>query len=76
MMIAVLFLAGHPSVTPEDLKSIRSINSGAAPLAASDAERFAKKAQRSITILQGIYRIIKTLFLYDYCGFDSNKVTD
>lgn len=49
----MLFLTGHPSVTSNDLQSIRSIVSGAAPLGALDEERFIQKAQKDINILQG-----------------------
>ncbi|EFA01538.1 4-coumarate--CoA ligase 1-like Protein [Tribolium castaneum] len=49
----VLFLASHPSVTSNDLQSIRSVVSGAAPLGALDEERFITKAQKDINILQG-----------------------
>ncbi|RZB49892.1 AMP-binding domain containing protein, partial [Asbolus verrucosus] len=49
----VLFLAGHPSVTKEDLQSVRTLVSGAAPLGRLDEERFLQKAQKDINIIQG-----------------------
>lgn len=37
------FLAGHPLVEAKHLSSIRSVMSGAAPIGASDVDRFLKK---------------------------------
>lgn len=49
----VIFLAAHPSVSPKHLDSIQSIVSGAAPLGASDVERFFHKVDREIVTMQG-----------------------
>lgn len=42
--IAVLFLSAHPSVEQRHLESVSVVMSGAAPLAASDVERFKERA--------------------------------
>lgn len=49
----IIFLAAHPSVSSKDLESILSIISGAAPLGASDVERFFEKINREIVTMQG-----------------------
>lgn len=49
----VLFMTGHPSVKKEYLQSIRALASGAAPLGALDEERFLKKAEKPIDVVQG-----------------------
>lgn len=47
------FMTNHPAVEVKHLSSIRSIMTGAAPIGASDVERFIKKAGRPIDFLQG-----------------------
>ncbi|XP_037036735.1 probable 4-coumarate--CoA ligase 1 [Bradysia coprophila] len=40
----ILFLGGHPSITPKHVESVRVVVSGAAPIGSSDVERLIKKA--------------------------------
>lgn len=42
-IILVLFLGGHPSVTPKHLENVNVVVSGAAPIGNLDAERFIQK---------------------------------
>lgn len=51
----VHFLTQHPMVTSEDLAPFRVISCGAAPLGASDEDRFLQKAKQNVHILQGIF---------------------
>jgi 4-coumarate--CoA ligase len=43
----------HPAIKREDLMSIRTLMSGAAPLGASDVELFRSKTKNKINIIQG-----------------------
>lgn len=43
----------HPNITKEDLLKIRTIMSGAAPLGASDVERFRAKTDNKVSLIQG-----------------------
>lgn len=52
-MFLVLFLTAHPDVTPELLQNVRIVSSGAAPLGASDEEKFLEKMGRHVHMLQG-----------------------
>lgn len=49
----VLFLSGSSSVKSSDLQSVRTVFSGAAPLGGLDEEKFLKKAEKHIHMLQG-----------------------
>lgn len=49
----ILFLTHHPDVKIEYLKHVKHIMSGAAPLGASDEERFIEKFGDHLRILQG-----------------------
>ncbi|XP_077301851.1 uncharacterized protein LOC143922475 [Arctopsyche grandis] len=49
----VLFLSSHRNVTHEHLDPIKTIMSGAAPLAASDVARFLKKTRTNVAFMQG-----------------------
>lgn len=54
-IFAVLLLTGHNEIKKEYLRNIKTIHSGAAPLAASDEERFNLKFGNHIKTLQGRY---------------------
>ncbi|KAJ8974698.1 hypothetical protein NQ317_015227 [Molorchus minor] len=49
----VLFLAAHPDVKVEYLKSLKTVMSGAAPLGSLDEERFLNKAGNHVKMFQG-----------------------
>lgn len=49
----VLFLSGSSLVKSRDLQSIRTVFSGAAPLGGLDEQKFLKKAEKHINMLQG-----------------------
>lgn len=43
MLFLVLFLGGHPSVTPKHIENVTLVVSGAAPIGNLDAERLIQK---------------------------------
>ncbi|KAJ4444149.1 hypothetical protein ANN_05938, partial [Periplaneta americana] len=49
----LLFMASHPALKPEHLRSLRYALCGAAPLGKLDIERFLKKAPKSANVIQG-----------------------
>lgn len=63
----MLFLTVHPDIKPEHLASLKNVLSGAAPLGASDEERFLEKANKPINMLQGtvcIQCVLKNVFIF------------
>ena len=48
------FLANHPMVTPDHLKSVRQVLSGAAPVGPSLITQFYKKAPKYTRFKQGL----------------------
>ena len=42
-LFLVLFLGGHPSITPKHLEKVTAVVSGAAPIGHLDAERLIQK---------------------------------
>jgi 4-coumarate--CoA ligase len=51
--LVVIMANNHPAIKREDLMSIRTLMSGAAPLGASDVELFRSKTKNKINIIQG-----------------------
>ncbi|XP_069685505.1 uncharacterized protein [Periplaneta americana] len=49
----VLFMASHPALKPEHLRSLTRVISAAAPLGRHDIERFLEKAPKSANVIQG-----------------------
>ncbi|XP_063385015.1 uncharacterized protein LOC134671168 [Cydia fagiglandana] len=49
----ILMMTSHPAGSPKTFQSLEIIVNGAAPLAASDAERFIEKAKRKMDFRQG-----------------------
>ncbi|XP_063364701.1 uncharacterized protein LOC134653303 [Cydia amplana] len=49
----ILMMTSHPAGSPKTFQSLEIIINGAAPLAASDAERFIEKAKRKMDFRQG-----------------------
>lgn len=43
LLLSVLFLGGHPSITPKHLENVKVVVSGAAPIGTLDAERLIQK---------------------------------
>ncbi|XP_071441062.1 uncharacterized protein pdgy [Hetaerina americana] len=49
----LLFLTSHPGVSDKTLQHLETIMSGAAPLGAMDVERFSRKVNKQVEVLQG-----------------------